>query len=195
MSQISEMSVRICTLETSNITLEEDPGTSVSGKRKLSIFVEELEEKLKISEAKLVASLETNSQLRKDLSRVKNELNHSLKWTDSSKILSNLSSQSFNGKKGLGCKPIKPPYNSYSKYVSISNNLLCTHCGRNGHLKEKCETLRKVNKKYVKFVRSENINDKGHKPPGPRHHFSKNTLPLGQKSFLSSLLIVIGNSV
>ncbi|KAK4713321.1 hypothetical protein R3W88_019228 [Solanum pinnatisectum] len=69
MSQVSEMSVKTGTLETSNIIPEEDPGTSVGGKRKLSIFEEELKEKLKISEAKLVASLETNSQLRKDMSR------------------------------------------------------------------------------------------------------------------------------
>ena len=64
------MSVRIGTLETNNIIPEEDPSTSVSGKRKLSIFEEELEEKLKIFESKLVVSLETNSQLRKYLRRV-----------------------------------------------------------------------------------------------------------------------------
>ncbi|KAH0689140.1 hypothetical protein KY289_016498 [Solanum tuberosum] len=129
MSQVPEISKGIGILETCNITSEKDPGNSIGGKRKLSIFKEELEEKLKNSESKLVASLEINSQLRKDLSRVKEELSHSLKWTDSSKILSNMSNQSFNGKKGLGCRPLEPPYNPHSKYVSVSDNLLCTHCG------------------------------------------------------------------
>ncbi|XP_049405388.1 uncharacterized protein LOC125868860 [Solanum stenotomum] len=156
MSQVSKMSVKIGTLETSIITPEEDP----------------------------VTSLETNSQLRKDLSKVKEELSHSLKWTDSSKILSNLSNQSFNGKKGLGRRPIEPPYNSHSKYVSISDNLLCTYCGRNGHLKEKYESLRKAKKRHVKFVRSESDVKKGHKGPGPLYRFSKNTLPLWTKRFL-----------
>ncbi|XP_049399696.1 uncharacterized protein LOC125863713 [Solanum stenotomum] len=199
MSQVSEMGVRIGTLETNNIIPEKEPDTSVGGKRKLSIFEEELEEKLKILESKLVASLETNFQLRKDLSKdlskVKEELSHSLKWTDSSKILSNLSNQSFNGKKGLGRRPIEPPYNPHSKYVYVSDNLLCTHCGRNGHLKEKCETLRKAKEKHEKFVRSENNDKRELKGPGPRYQFSKNTLPPGQEGFLLSLLIVIGNSV
>ena len=133
-AQMSEVSIRIGIRETDSLEPSEGPGTSVGGKRKLSILEEELEEKVKILESKLVASLETNSQLRMDLSKVKEELSHSLKWTDSSKILFNLSNQSFNGKKGLGCRQIEPPYNPHSKYVSVSDNLLCTHCGSNGHL-------------------------------------------------------------
>lgn len=143
-----------------------------------------MKEKLKISEPKLVVSLETNSHLRKDLSRIKEELSHSLKWTDSSKILSNLSNQSLNGKKGLGCRSIEPPYNPHSKYVSISNNLLSTHCGRNGHLKEKCENLRRAKEKHVKFVRSENNDKREHKGPSPRYYFNKNTLPSWIRRFL-----------
>ncbi|XP_049406323.1 uncharacterized protein LOC125869989 [Solanum stenotomum] len=177
MSQVAEISERIGTLETCNITPEKNLGNSVGGKRKLSIFEEELEEKLKNFKSKLVSSLKTNSQLRKDLSKVKEELSHSLKWTDSSKILSNLSNQIFNGKKGLGRRPIKPPYNPHSKYVSVSDNLLSTHCGRNGHLKENCESLRKAKEKHVRFVRSENDVKKGDKGPGPLYRFSKNILP------------------
>ncbi|XP_049406072.1 uncharacterized protein LOC125869660 [Solanum stenotomum] len=192
---MSKLSIRIGILENDSLEPSEGPGTSVGGKRKLSILEEELEEKLKILESKLVASLETNSQLRKDLSKVKEELSHSLKWTDSSKILSNLSNQSFNRKKGLGRRPIEPPYNPHSKYVSVSDNLLCTHCGRNGHLKEKCETLRKAKEKHEKFVRSENNDKRELKRPGSRYRFRKNTLPPGQEGFLLSLLIVIGNSV
>ncbi|XP_049391385.1 uncharacterized protein LOC125855684 [Solanum stenotomum] len=176
-AQMFEVSIGIGILETDSLEPSEGLGTSVGGKRKLSVLEEELKEKLKILESKLVTYLETNSQMRKDLSKVREELSHSLKWTDSSKILSNLSNQSFNGKKGLGRRPIEPPYNPHRKYVSVSNNLLCTHYGRNGHLKEKCESLRKAKERHVKFVRFENDVKKGHKGPGPRYHFRKNTLP------------------
>ncbi|XP_015167052.1 uncharacterized protein [Solanum tuberosum] len=127
-SQISEMSVRIGILETDSLEPKEESGTSEGGKRKLNNFEVELEEKLKTSECKLVAALEKNSQLVKDLCKIKEELNQSLKWTDSSKILSNLANQKFNSRKGLGCRQIEPPYNPHSKYVSVSDNLLWTHC-------------------------------------------------------------------
>lgn len=78
----------------------------------------------------------------------------------------------------------RTPYNSYSKYESVADNLLCTHCGCNSHLKERCETLRRVKEKYVKIVKSES-NEKGkRKAPDPSYRFSKNTLPLWTRRFL-----------
>ncbi|XP_015162449.1 uncharacterized protein [Solanum tuberosum] len=62
-SQMFEMNFRLSILETESHQLEEEPGTSKSRKRKLSSFELELEESLKISEFKLVAALERNSQL------------------------------------------------------------------------------------------------------------------------------------
>jgi len=183
-AQMSKLSIRIGILDNDSPEPSEGPGTSVGGKRKLSILEEELEEKLKILESKLVASLETNSQLRKDLSKVKEELSHSLKWTDSSKILSNMSNQSFNGKKRLGRRPIEPPYNPHSKYVSVSDNLLCTHCGRNGHLKENCEILRKAKERHERFVRPENDDKTRHKGPDPPYYFRKNIMPHWTERFL-----------
>ncbi|KAH0769701.1 hypothetical protein KY290_013682 [Solanum tuberosum] len=178
-SQLSEMNVRLSILESEIHQTEEGPGTSKSGKRKLNSFELNLEESLKISESKLVAALERNSQLAKDLSKVKEELNQSLKWTDSSMILSKLANQKFNSGKGLGCQKIEPPYNPYSKYVSVSDNLLCTHCGRNGHLKRNCESLRKTKENQVLFCKADRK-----KVPGPRYRFSKNTLPPWTRRFL-----------
>ncbi|KAH0710848.1 hypothetical protein KY284_012275 [Solanum tuberosum] len=171
------MSVRIGMLETCSLEPNEEPGTSKGGKRKLSNLEVELEEKLKTSESKLVASLERNSQLVKDLCKIMEKLNHSLKWTDSSKILSNLANQKFNGRKRLGCRQIEPPYNPHSKYMSISDNLLCTHCGKNGHLKEKYEILRGIKERQEKFLKSRKVSEKKKRVPGPSHLFSKNTLP------------------
>ncbi|XP_049410536.1 uncharacterized protein LOC125873707 [Solanum stenotomum] len=136
-SQMSEMSVQVSILETENLQPNEGPSTS-EGKRKLNSFKVELEESLEASESKLVVSLEKNPQLMKNLSQIKEELNHSL-----NKILSSLANQKFNSRKGLGCRQIEPLFNPHNKYVSVSDNLLCTYCGRNGHLKKKCESLKR----------------------------------------------------
>ena len=86
-SQIFKLTVRISILESDIPEPNEGPDTSKGGKQKLSVFEEELEEKLKTYESKLV----TNAQLRKDLTKVREELNQFLKWTDLFKIISNLS--------------------------------------------------------------------------------------------------------
>ncbi|KAK4729569.1 hypothetical protein R3W88_022557 [Solanum pinnatisectum] len=143
-SQMSEINVRLSILETENLQIEEEPCTSEGGKRKLSSYELDLEESLKITESKLVASLERNSRLVKDLTQVKEELSHSLKWTDSSKILSNLANLKFHSRKGLGCRKIEPPYNPHIKYVIVFDNLLCTYYVRNNHLKRSCESLKRV---------------------------------------------------
>ncbi|XP_049347721.1 uncharacterized protein LOC125812241 [Solanum verrucosum] len=178
-SQLSEMNVRLSILETESHQTKEGPGTSESGKRKLSSFELNLVKSLKISESKLVAALKRNSQLANDLSKVKEELNQSLIWTDSSTILSKLANKKFNNGKGLGCQKIEPPYNPYSKYVFSFNNLLCTHYGKNGHLKRNCESLRKTKENQALFCKADR-----NKVPGPRYRFSKNNLPPWTRRFL-----------
>lgn len=115
---------------------------------------------------------------------------------DSSKINSNLSSQCFNDKKGLRCKPIEPPHNFHNKYVSVANNLLCTHFEHNGHLKGNCKKRKRDKEGHMKFqsennqeekewrlgshaksVRSESKMEMVCKGPGPRYSFSKTTFP------------------
>lgn len=68
-SQIFKLTVRISILESDIPEPNEGPDTSKGGKRKLSVFEEDLEEKFKTSEFKLIASLETNAQLWKDLTK------------------------------------------------------------------------------------------------------------------------------
>ena len=95
----------------------------------------EIQEKLKNSETNLSLSLEKSNKLEQDIVKLKEELEKSLKWTKSSKLLSNVTNQSNFNKKGLGSLNISPPYNPHSKYVFVCDNLLCLHCGKNGHLK------------------------------------------------------------
>ena len=57
LTQISQKSSRIGILECNNKVDEEKPSTLENDKRKLCIYEEELEDKLKISASNLVASL------------------------------------------------------------------------------------------------------------------------------------------
>ena len=102
----------------------------------------EIEEKLKDSEKRLGLSLEKSNKLEKDIVKLKEELEKSLKWTKSSKLLSNATNQSNFNKERLGSLNITPPYNPHSKYVFVSDNLLCLHCGKNGHLRGECDGWR-----------------------------------------------------
>lgn len=69
-------------------------------------------------------SLERNVILEKDLVKVKDDLNKSLKWATSSKFLSDMTNQMSNEKRGLGyVDKIDPPYDPHRKYVSVSDNL------------------------------------------------------------------------
>ncbi|XP_069143303.1 uncharacterized protein [Solanum lycopersicum] len=86
---------------------------------------DEIQEKLKNSEKNLGLSLEMSNKLEKDIDKLKEELENSLKWTKSSKLLTNATNQSNFNKKGLGSLNITPPYNPHSKYVFVSDNLLC----------------------------------------------------------------------
>ena len=95
----------------------------------------EIQEKLKNSEKNLCMSPEKINKLEKDIVKLKEELEKSLKWTKSSKLLSNATNQSNFNKKDLGSLNITPPFNPHSKYVFVSDNLFFLHCGKNGHLK------------------------------------------------------------
>ncbi|XP_070008496.1 intracellular protein transport protein USO1-like [Nicotiana sylvestris] len=60
-------------------------------------------------------------------------------------------------KRGIGFQREKTPYNPHSKYVTVPDNWLCTHCGNNGHFKENCQakvqSIQK-NKVFAKNVTS-----------------------------------------
>ncbi|XP_069155731.1 uncharacterized protein [Solanum lycopersicum] len=76
----------------------------------------EIEEKLKTSEINLGLALEKSNNLERDIFKLKDELEKSLKWTKSSKLLSNVTNQSNFNKKGQGNLNITPPFNPHSKY-------------------------------------------------------------------------------
>lgn len=189
----------------------------------------ELENKLHNAEMKTKIALERNIEFERDLVRVKEELEKSLKWTNSSKILKNLIGQDNNSRRGLGCDKIKFSSNPRSKNVPDADNLLSENCGRDGKLKKDCPIFEKFEgsssnyskqrkrdkERHVKFVRSENNQEKKESGPGLHAKFvrsdsnvemehkdlvlaivlARTFCPLGQEGFVLSLLTVIGNSV
>lgn len=72
----------------------------------------DLENKLHNVEMKMELSLERSLVLEKDLVRVKEQLEKSVKWTSSSKIHINPFSQVNDIRRGIGCEKIDSPYNS-----------------------------------------------------------------------------------
>ncbi|XP_069152835.1 uncharacterized protein [Solanum lycopersicum] len=149
----------------------------------------EIQEKLKNSEKNLSLSLEKNNKLEQDVVKLKKELENSLKWTKSSKLLSNVTNQSNFNKKGLGSLNISPPYNPHSKYLFVSDNLLCLHCGKNGHLKNECVSWRNSCERYSKYAEKQNVPNER---PGPTesvstHRFSKKNSVPAPRSFVRKI--------
>ena len=132
---------------------------------------------------------ERSNSLERDIVKLKHELEKSLKWTKSCKLLSNVTNQSNFNKKGLGSLNISPPYNPHSKYVFVSDNLLCLHCGKNGHLKNECVSWRNSCERYSKYAEKQNVPNER---PGPTesvstHRFSKKKSVPAPRSFVRKI--------
>ena len=141
---------------------------------------------MKNSEKNLVLSLEKSNKLEKDIVKVKEELENSLKWTKSSKLLSNATNQSNFDNKELGGLNITPPYNPHNKYVFLSDNILCLHCGKNEHLKGECASWRNSYERLSKYAERQNLPKER---PGPPKHVS--THKFSKKKFVTASMCFV----
>ncbi|XP_070045551.1 intracellular protein transport protein USO1-like [Nicotiana tomentosiformis] len=115
------------------------PGSSKKGKEITSEANIKLENELNIVKTSLCAELEKNRQLQAELEKVKNNLEKSLKWTWSSDAITAMYFNNGRNRRGIGFQRGKVPYNPHRKYVTVPDNWLCTHCGKNGHFTENCQ--------------------------------------------------------
>ena len=60
-----------------------------------------------------------------------------------------------------------PLFNPLSKYVFVSDNLLCLHCGKNGHLKGECAGWRNSYERLSNYA--ERKNSPKERPGPPKH--------------------------
>ncbi|XP_070010359.1 uncharacterized protein [Nicotiana sylvestris] len=95
-----------------------------------------LEKKLAVVKTSLCSKLERNQQLQAELEKVRNDLEKSLKWTWSSDAAIAIYLNNSGSKQVIGFQREKTPYKPHIKYVTVSNNWLCTHYGNNGHFRE-----------------------------------------------------------
>ncbi|KAH0645174.1 hypothetical protein KY284_033058 [Solanum tuberosum] len=153
---------QVMVLESENLELKEQLSLMIEKsrerKRETTSLQAELEASLNTTETRLALVLERNDQMERDLTRLKKELQTSLKWTSSTILLSKITSQSNYNRKGLGSLNITPPYNPHIKYVSVLDNLLCLHCGRNSHLKGDYPAWKAFQEK-LKWVPKPNTSD------------------------------------
>ncbi|XP_070032745.1 uncharacterized protein [Nicotiana tomentosiformis] len=99
---------------------------------------------------KEVAS-EAHIKLEK-LGRVKSDLEKSLKWTWPSDAITAMYTNNGGNRQGIGFQREKIPYNLHSKYVTVPDNWICTHCGNTGHFKENYKTRFQSQQKNIVFA-------------------------------------------
>ena len=97
----------------------------------------EIEEKLKTTKKNMALAVEKSTNLEKDVVKPKEELEKSLKWTKSSNIT--------------------PLFNPHSKYVFVSDNLFCLHCGKNGHLEGECTGWRQSHERLSNYMERQRV--------------------------------------
>ncbi|XP_075076373.1 uncharacterized protein LOC142163023 [Nicotiana tabacum] len=94
--------------------------------------------------------------LKEDLSKVKNELDRTCEWNRSSDTLSWLHEHYSSKMKGLGFGNPTSKWDPNSKYIALTENKICTHCGKTGHYKSECTAKEKAIQKNQKFVQGKN---------------------------------------
>ncbi|XP_070032743.1 uncharacterized protein [Nicotiana tomentosiformis] len=84
--------------------------------------------------------------------RVKSDLEKSLKWTWPSDAITAMYTNNGGNRQRIGFQREKIPYNLHSKYVTVPDNWICTHCGNTGHFKENYKTRFQSQQKNIVFA-------------------------------------------
>ncbi|XP_070044908.1 intracellular protein transport protein USO1-like [Nicotiana tomentosiformis] len=94
--------------------------------------------------------------LKEDLGKVKHELDRTSKWNRSSDALSWLQEHYSSNRRGLGFGNQLPKWYPKSKYLTLPENKICTHCGKTGHYKSECNAKERASQKNKNFVQGKN---------------------------------------
>ncbi|XP_070029695.1 uncharacterized protein [Nicotiana sylvestris] len=94
--------------------------------------------------------------LKKDLTKVKHDLDRTCKWNRSSNALSWLQELHSSNRRGLGFGNLAPKWDPKRKYLTLPENKICTHYGKAGHYKSECTAKEKASQKNKEFVQGKN---------------------------------------
>ncbi|XP_070039405.1 uncharacterized protein [Nicotiana tomentosiformis] len=114
-----------------------------------------LEDQIKSVKSSLCVELKKNKQLQEELIRVKSDLEKSLKWTWFSEAITAMYTNNGGNRQGIEFQRGKTPYNPHSKYATVPDNWLCTHCGNTGNFKKTCKAKfqsQQKNKVFAKMI-------------------------------------------
>lgn len=143
-------------------------------------------------------ALERNTHLDRNMFRVKEELYKLLKWTSSSKILETLTHQGDNSKKDLGFMKKSLSHITQSKNVNVSDLLLCTHYGKDDHLKINCPAIKNSEECLARYFEQK----KRRMEHSPRLYSKNNSklkkvmLPLWtRKVLITPLICLLGTQI
>jgi len=79
-----------------------------------------------------------NNKLHETLKQVETDQATNKRWNDSSQALNWLNNHHNRGRKGLGFEKKHRIYPCNRKYVGLSENIVCFHCGNTGHVRHTC---------------------------------------------------------
>ncbi|XP_070004627.1 uncharacterized protein [Nicotiana sylvestris] len=150
-NQVLELDTSILELRYENLKLK--LGT---GKKKVDHTHITLEENLGKMKDELYKKDEQIRVLKEDLGKVKHELDRACKWNKSSDALSWLPEHHSSNKSGFGYGTPTPKWDTKSKYITLLENKICTHCGKTGHYKSECNAKEKASQNNKTFVQEKN---------------------------------------
>ncbi|XP_070036070.1 uncharacterized protein [Nicotiana tomentosiformis] len=123
-NQVHTFEANVLELKSENLKLK--LGTS---KKTVDCTQLTLEENIGKLKDELYRKNEQVRVLKEDLGRVKHKLDRTSKWNRSSDALSWLQEHHSSNRRGLGFGNQLPKWDPKSKYLTLPENNICTHCG------------------------------------------------------------------
>ncbi|XP_070003127.1 uncharacterized protein [Nicotiana sylvestris] len=130
-NQVHELDTTVLELRSENLKLKLE-----TGKKKVDHTHLTLEENVGKMKDELYKRDEQIRVIKEDLSKIKHELDITCKWNRSSDALSWLQEHHSSNKRELGYGTPAPKWDPKSKYITLLENKICTHCGKIGHYKK-----------------------------------------------------------